>query len=193
MFVRAKKRFKDGKEHHCYRNVPIKRVRAQRHGGICWGRPAEVVGGHTLYRCLDKLVRTRAFFSFLKERWETLFDARFDVLLYDLSSTYFESDPPFSGQARFWLQPGQAAGLRAGGDRPDRHPAGVSAGLRGDAGQPSEPTTLAGFLEKIEAQYGRSERVWIMDRGIPTEATLSAMRASDPPRALPGRARPRGG
>ena len=48
-------------------------------------------------------------------------------------------------------------------------------------GNTSEPTTLAGFLEKIEAQYGRSERVWIMDRGIPTEATLSTMRRSNPP------------
>ena len=68
--------------------------------GDLLGRPAEVVGGHTLYRCLDKLVAHKsAFFSFLKERWETLFDARFDVLLYDLSSTYFESDPPFSTSA----------------------------------------------------------------------------------------------
>lgn len=66
------------------------------------GRPAEVLGGHTLYRCLDKLVEHKsAFFSFLKERWETLFDARFDVLLYDLSSTYFESDPPFSDKHAF--------------------------------------------------------------------------------------------
>ena len=48
-------------------------------------------------------------------------------------------------------------------------------------GNTSDKTTLADFLEKIEAQYGRSERVWIMDRGIPTEETLSAMRAGDPP------------
>ena len=59
-------------------------------------------------------------------------------------------------------------------------------------GNTSEPTTLAGFLEKIEAQYGRTERVWIMDRGIPTEATLSAMRGSDPPVHY-WSARPRGG
>ena len=42
-------------------------------------------------------------------------------------------------------------------------------------------TTLAGFLEKIEKQYGRSDRVWIMDRGIPTEATLATMREGDAP------------
>ena len=48
-------------------------------------------------------------------------------------------------------------------------------------GNTSDNTTLAGFLEKIEAQYGRSDRVWIMDRGIPTEDTLAAMRAREPP------------
>ena len=61
--------------------------------------PARVIADDTLYRCLDKLLaHKRAFFSFLRERWETLFEARFDVLLYDLTSTYFESDPPFSGK-----------------------------------------------------------------------------------------------
>ena len=70
--------------------------------GDLLGRPAAVLGVHTLYRCLDKLVaHKRAFFSFLKARWQTLFDARFDVLLYDLSSTYFESDPPFSDKRAF--------------------------------------------------------------------------------------------
>ena len=52
-----------------------------------------VIPSDTLYRCLDKLVaHKRAFFSFLRARWTTLFDARFDVLLYDLTSTYFEFD-----------------------------------------------------------------------------------------------------
>ena len=150
--------------------------------GDLLGRPAEVVGGHTLYRCLDKLVAHKsAFFSFLRKRWEMLFDARFDVLLYDLSSTYFESDPPFSDKRAFG---------HSRDKRPDCvqvvialivTPQGFPLAYEVMPGNTSEPTTLAGFLERIEARYGRSERVWIMDRGIPTEATLSAMRASDPP------------
>ena len=48
-------------------------------------------------------------------------------------------------------------------------------------GNTSESTTLADFLEKIEDQYGRSDRVWIMDRGIPTEETLAAMRTGEAP------------
>ena len=114
--------------------------------GDLLGRPAEVVGAHTLYRCLDRLlVHKRAFFSFLRERWEI--DARFDVLLYDLTSTYFESDPTFEGKRRFGYSRDTD---RAGGDA-----AGLPAGLRGDAGQHRDKTTLADFLARIEAQYGR--------------------------------------
>ena len=66
--------------------------------GDLLGSPVRIIPDDTLYRCLDKLVaHQREFFSFLHERWETLFDAHFDVLLYDLTSTYFESDPPFTG------------------------------------------------------------------------------------------------
>ena len=54
-----------------------------------------VVAGDTLYRCLDRLLAHKQdFCSFLRARWAALFEARFDVLLYDLTSTYFESDPP---------------------------------------------------------------------------------------------------
>ena len=96
----------------------------------------EILSSDTLYRCLDKLAaHRRAFFSFLRERWETLFDARFDILLYDLTSTYFESDPPFPDKRRFGHSRDRRGGLRAGGDRAGRDPAGLSAGLRGDAGQ----------------------------------------------------------
>ena len=142
----------------------------------------EILPSDTLYRCLDKLAaHRRAFFSFLRERWETLFDARFDVLLYDLTSTYFESDPPFPDKRRF-------------GHSRDRRgdcvqvvialvvtPQGFPLAYEVMPGNTADSTTLAGFLEKIEAQYGRSDRVWIMDRGIPTEETLSAMRDGPAP------------
>ena len=141
-----------------------------------------VLTSDTLYRCLDKLVaHKRAFFSFLRARWTTLFDARFDVLLYDLTSTYFESDPPFDGKRRF------------GYSRDNRSdcvqvvialivtPDGFPLAYEVMPGNTTDQTTLAGFLAQIEQQYGRSQRVWIMDRGIPTEATLAAMRAGDAP------------
>ena len=52
-------------------------------------------------------------------------------------------------------------------------------------GNTADDTTLAAFLEKIERQYGRSDRIWIMDRGIPTEETLASMRDGDAPVRYP--------
>ena len=49
------------------------------------------------------------------------------------------------------------------------------------AGNTADNTTLKGFLQKIEEQYGKAERIWVMDRGIPTEEVLQQMRESDPP------------
>ena len=48
-------------------------------------------------------------------------------------------------------------------------------------GNTTDKTTLADFLMKIETQYGKADRIWIMDRGIPTEDTLRQMRQCDPP------------
>jgi transposase len=49
------------------------------------------------------------------------------------------------------------------------------------AGNTSDKVTLRRFLQKIEAQYGKAERIWLMDRGVPTEEVLTEMRSSDPP------------
>ena len=54
-------------------------------------------------------------------------------------------------------------------------------------GNTSDKTTLRGFLERIERQYGMARRVWLMDRGVPTEEVLAEMRAADPPVFYPGR------
>ena len=141
-----------------------------------------VIPSDTLYRCLDKLVaHKRAFFSFLRARWTTLFDARFDVLLYDLTSTYFESDPPFDDKRRFGYSRDKRSDCVQVVIALIVTPDGFPLAYEVMPGNTTDQTTLAGFLEQIEQQYGRSQRVWIMDRGIPTEATLAAMRAGDAP------------
>ena len=67
--------------------------------GDLLGEDFAIAQRDTLYRCLDKLVVHReALFSHLQTRWHALFDARFNVLLYDLTSTYFECEPPQSGK-----------------------------------------------------------------------------------------------
>ena len=95
-----------------------------------------VIASNTLYRCLDKLAAHKQdFFSFLRARWTTMFNARFDILLYDLTSTFFESDPPFEDKRPVRPQPRPAPRLRAGGDRLGGDPGRLSVGVRGDAGQ----------------------------------------------------------
>jgi hypothetical protein len=148
------------------------------------GADESLADSHALYACHDRLLAHKeALFSHLVGRWRDLFNVAFDVLLYDLTSTYFESDPPL--------------------DEDDKRRHGYSRDHRGDcvqvvialvvtpeglplayevlAGNTTDSTTLRAFLAKIERQYGRARRVWCMDRGVPTEAVLEEMRASDPP------------
>ena len=138
----------------------------------------------TLYRCLDQLhAHKEALFSHLQQRWKDLFAAEFEVLLYDLTSTYFESDPPFP-----------AGDQRAFGYSRDKRPdcvqvvialvvtpEGFPLAYEVLPGNTQDRQTLRTFLEKIQKQYGKARRVWVMDRGIPTEEVLQEMRASDPP------------
>ena len=138
----------------------------------------------TLYRCLDKLLEHRdALFKHLRQRWEDLFGVKFEVLLYDLTSTYFESDPPFpEGDKR-----------RYGYSRDKRSdcvqvvialvvtPEGFPLAYEVMPGNTADKTTLKGFLDKIETLYGKAQRIWVMDRGVPTEEVLAQMRQSDPP------------
>ena len=138
----------------------------------------------TLYRCHDRLLAHKpALFEHLVGRWRDLFNASFEVLLYDLTSTYFEADPPFpEGDKR-----------RHGYSRDHRPdcvqviialvitPEGLPLAYEVLPGNTSDRTTLRGFLDCIERQYGKAKRIWLMDRGVPTEETLGDMRASDPP------------
>ena len=130
-----------------------------------------------LYRCLDRLLAHKeALFQHLRVQWRSLFDAEFDVLLYDLTSTYFEG---LCGQ-----NPKARHGYSRDG-RPDCRqvvialivtPRGFPLGYEVLPGNTADSTTLRDFLAKIERMYGRARRVWVMDRGIPTEAVLAEMR-----------------
>jgi transposase len=143
-----------------------------------------LVEKNSLYRCLDKVLRHKEqLFGHLRLRWQDLFGARFEVLLYDLTSTYFESDPVFEETDK----------RRFGYSRDKRSdcvqvvigliitPEGFPLAYEVLPGNTSDKTTLRDFLRKIEEQYGKAERVWLMDRGIPTEEVLAEMRSSDPP------------
>jgi len=148
------------------------------------GADAALADIHTLYGCHDRLLEHKqAVFDHLVGRWRDLFNASFDVLLYDLTSTYFESDPPADDEDK----------RRHGYSRDHRPdcvqvvialvvtPEGFPLAYEVLAGNTADSSTLKGFLERIERQYGKARRVWCMDRGVPTEEVLAQMRGSDPP------------
>ncbi|HKB48146.1 MAG TPA: IS1634 family transposase, partial [Ktedonobacterales bacterium] len=148
------------------------------------GADYALVEKNALYRCLDKVLEHKAaLFSHLRQRWQDLFAASFEVLLYDLTSSYFESPPPDDENDK----------RRYGYSRDKRSdcvqviialivtPEGFPLAYEVLPGNTADCTTLRAFLRKIEAQYGKADRIWVMDRGIPTEEVLAEMRQSDPP------------
>jgi transposase len=146
---------------------------------VLLGQDFAVAEKDRLYRCLDRVLEHKQdLFVHLQQRWKDLFDAEFDLLLYDLTSTYVEGEAEQNPKARYGYSRDK---------RPDCKqvvialivtPSGLPLAYEVMAGNTSEKTTLRGFLDSIESQYGKARRVWLMDRGIPTEALLQEMRTS---------------
>lgn len=146
---------------------------------VLLGRDFAVAEKDRLYRCLDRVLEHKQeLFVHLQQRWKDLFDAEFDLLLYDLTSTYVEGEAEQNPKARYGYSRDK---------RPDCKqvvialivtPGGLPLAYEVMAGNTSEKTTLRGFLDRIESLYGKARRVWLMDRGIPTEALLQEIRTS---------------
>jgi len=130
-----------------------------------------------LYRCLDRILDHKPdLFVWLKQKWSELFQADFEVLLYDLTSTYFEGEMEENPKAKRGY---------SRDSRPDCLQVVIALVVTPDGfplayevmdGNTSEHKTLKPFLNHIEKTYGKARRVWVMDRGIPTEAILREMR-----------------
>src|SRR6516225_811340 len=132
-----------------------------------------------LYRCLDRILEHKqALFVHLCERWQDLFAAQFDVLLYDLTSTYIEGEGEQIPKAKYGYSRDQRFDCKQVVIALVITPEGFPLAYEVMEGNTSDKTTLRAFLDKIEAAYGRARRVWLMDRGIPTEAVLAELRTS---------------
>ena len=152
---------------------------------------ADLLGGdfglaeiHRLYATLDQgLPLKEKLFDHLRDPWRDRFGAKYEVLLYDLTSTYFETgtpedpaDPRRHGYSRDHRPDCPQVVIALVGT-----PEGFPLAYEILPGNTTDNPTLASFLAKIAARYGKAQRVWLMDRGSPTEAVLTQMRASDPP------------
>jgi transposase len=147
------------------------------------GTDFAVAEKNRLYRCLDRVLEHKQeLFLWLRQKWADLFHAEFEVLLYDLTSTYFEGAMEENPKAKY----GHSRDKRT-----DCLQLVIALVITTDGfplayevldGNTSDRTTLRGFLDKIEKTYGKAKRMWVMDRGIPTEEILQEMR--DPAREI---------
>ena len=146
------------------------------------GVPIAKVDDNRLYRGLDELLPHKpALEAFLKQRLGELFAIEYDLLLYDVTSTYFE------GQAK-------ANPLAQRGYSRDHRPdckqiciglvvthGGLPLGYEVFAGNRHDSTTLEEIVETMEARYGRAERIWALDRGLVSEENLDFLKAGGRP------------
>jgi transposase len=147
------------------------------------GTDFAVAEKNRLYRCMDRVLEHKQdLFLWLRQKWADLFQAEFEVLLYDLTSTYFEGAMEGNPKAKY----GHSRDKRT-----DCLQVVIALVITTDGfplayevmdGNTSDRATLRGFLDKIEKTYGKAKRMWVMDRGIPTEEILQEMR--DPAREI---------
>ena len=138
---------------------------------------AEVADKDRLYRCLDRLLEHKeGLEGHLSRQWKDLFGATYDVLLYDLTSTYFEGQVPAVPKA----QRGYSRD-----HRPDCKqlvialivtPEGFPLSYEIFPGNQRDVTTLPQMVEAVENKHGQARRVWVFDRGIVSEANLAWLR-----------------
>lgn len=137
----------------------------------------EEINDDRLYRSLDRLLpHKQALEKHLKEHIGRLFAVEYDILLYDVTSTYFE---------------GQAAGnsLAKRGYSRDHRPdckqvciglvvskCGMPLGYEIFAGNRHDSTTVEEIIEGMESRYGRADRIWVMDRGMVSQDNIELLR-----------------
>jgi len=130
-----------------------------------------------LYRCLDRVLEHKQeLFLWLRQKWADLFQADFEILLYDLTSTYFEGAMEENPKAKYGHSRDKRTDCLQVVIALVITPDGFPLAYEVMDGNTSDRTTLRGFLEQIEKTYGKAKRMWVMDRGIPTEEILQEMR-----------------
>ena len=142
------------------------------------GIPADKVNDDRLYRALDRLLPHKVELEkHLKARLGELFDLEYDLLLYDVTSTYFEGECAGNGQAQRGYSRDHRADCKQVCIALVVSREGLPVGYEVFAGHRGDVTTVEDMVEKIEAQYGAAGRIWVMDRGMVSQANLEYLRA----------------
>ena len=141
------------------------------------GIPNDLVYDNRLYRALDKLLpHKEALEKHLKQRFGELFNIEYDLLLYDVTSTYFEGEAASNSQAKRGYSRDQ---------RPDCKQVcialvvtqeGIPLGYEVFAGNRHDSTTVEEIVEKMETRYGAADRIWVMDRGMVSDENIDFLK-----------------
>ena len=130
-----------------------------------------------LYRCLDRLLACKQeLFVFLRQRWQDLFQPDFEVLLYDLTSTYIEGEGEGIPKAQYGYSQDKRFDCRQVVIGLVVTRSGLPLGYEVFAGNQAESPTLEEMMAKMEALYGKASRIWVFDRGVASERNLEALR-----------------
>jgi len=141
------------------------------------GIPAEKVNDDRLYRALDKLLPHKAGIeTYLKQRLGQLFDLEYDLLLYDVTSTYFEGQAAGNALAQYGYSRDKRSDCKQVCIALVVSRWGMPVGYEVFAGNRSDVTTVEQIVETMEGRYGRANRIWVMDRGMVCEDNIEYLK-----------------
>lgn len=141
------------------------------------GIPVEAVNDDRFYRALDKVgAHKDRLRKHLMERYRQWFGVRFEFLLYDVTSTYFEGQAASNEKAARGYSHDQRSGCKQVCIGLVCTPEGLPLNLQIFAGHRADVTTVKDIVSKMEDRFGQAERIWVMDRGMVSEANIEFLR-----------------
>jgi transposase len=141
------------------------------------GVPTERVDDNRLYRALDELLPLKdELEKHLKNRMGELFDLDYDLLLYDVTSTFFEGQCKLNPLAQRGYSRDQRGDCKQVCIAMIVTRSGMPLGYEVFAGNTADVTTVKGIVDRIESKYGKSDRIWVMDRGMTSADNLEFLR-----------------
>ena len=142
------------------------------------GVPAKKVYDERLYRALDKLLpHKEALEKHLKNRLGELFDLEYDLLLYDVTSTYFEGEAEGNPMAKRGYSRDKRSDCKQVCIGLVVSRCGMPMGYEVFDGNRHDSTTLRSMVKKIEARYGKANRIWVGDRGMLSKENIDFLKS----------------
>lgn len=141
------------------------------------GVDTRLVNDDRLYRALDQLgAHKDALCAHLMTRYREWFGVRFEFLLYDVTSTYFEGEAERNPQAQRGYSRDQRSGNKQVCIGLVCTPEGLPLSFEVFAGNRADVSTVEEIVRVMETKYGQADRVWVMDRGMVSEANIAFLR-----------------